>query len=413
MKKILLSGLFLLTTLIACAQQQASAVAEFKTYTNDLENKRRSATDNKDYITAGNLCAEWIDKYEHAPADIQKSNKGYYPGMYYNLACYVNLQGKKEQALAALEKCVSLGYTNYSNTLVDTDLENLHAEKRFKNALKILRERGDMGYVLQKSGAYSNETATALPSFSYQPATAPELVALKKKFNLDSIAGNTDEISKIKNLLHWAHNSVMHDGNSNNPVSRNAIDIIEICKKENRGVNCRMMATILKDAYQAEGFKARMVTCLPKDTLDNDCHVITVVWSKTLNKWVWMDPTFNAYVTDTRGNLLNIEEVRQHLVKNGTTDLVLNEDANWNNRNKQTKQYYLGHYMSKNLYWLQCASKSEWDLETPKPGKAPVQYISLYPGNFTTLHMSGGSIKESNRYATNNPAYFWQKPVGL
>ena len=60
------------------------------------------------------------------------------------------------------------------------------------------------------------------------------------------------------------------------------------------------MATILKDAYQAMGYPARTVTCMPKDTADFDCHVITVVWSKQQQKWIWMDPTFNAYVSDEK-----------------------------------------------------------------------------------------------------------------
>jgi hypothetical protein len=415
MQKLLLTTLICFVTLFARSQSQPvpAEVTEFTNYTTKLENDRRAATEKKEYLTAGNLCAEWIDKYEHASPAIQRSVKVYYPGMYYNLACYVNLQGKKEQALTALEKCVSLGYANYANTKVDTDLESLHNDKRFKAALNTLRERGDMGYLLTKSGPYNKATGKDMPSFSYQQATDPVLVNLKSKFNLDSVSGTGNEISKFKNLLYWVHNVVRHDGGSNNPPSRNAIDLIAVCQKEKRGVNCRMMATILRDVYQAEGFKARVVTCMPKDTLDNDCHVITVVWANTLNKWVWMDPTFNAYVTDTKGNLLNIEEVRQQLVKSGTANLILNPDANWNNQNKQTKDYYLGYYMSKNLYWLQCASKSEWDIETSRPGKPAIQYINLYPGNFTTLHISGGSVKESNRYATNNPTYFWQKPAGI
>ena len=47
-------------------------------------------------------------------------------------------------------------------------------------------------------------------------------------FNLDS-AGSGDELSKIRNLMHWVHNAVRHDGSSSNPTSRNAIDLIEVC----------------------------------------------------------------------------------------------------------------------------------------------------------------------------------------
>ena len=54
--------------------------------------------------------------------------------------------------------------------------------------------------------------------------------------------------------MHWVHNAVRHDGSSRNPTSRNAIDLIEVCRKENRGINCRMMAQVLNECYLAMGF---------------------------------------------------------------------------------------------------------------------------------------------------------------
>ena len=122
-----------------------------------------------------------------------------------------------------------------------------------------------------------------------------------------------------------------------------------------------------------------------------------------------MDPTFNAYVSDEKGNLLNIEEVRYRMIADKPWQL--NEDANWNNRSKESKADYL-RYMSKNLYWLKCSAKSEWDLETFKAGQNAVQYINLYPGNFSTLHQPNRAGNGSANYATSNPGYFWQKPRG-
>lgn len=169
-----------------------------------------------------------------------------------------------------------------------------------------------------------------------------------------------------------------------------------------------MIATILRDAYQAEGFKSRMVTCLPKDSSDNDCHVINVVWPQTFNKWLWMDPTFNAYVSDKHGNLLSVAEVREGLI-NGM-DLVLNEDANWNNQNAVSKEYYLGYYMSKNLYWIRCHVSNFWDIETLKANSPLLEYINLYPGTFNIVKASRRNIHESRVYEISNPAYFWQNP---
>jgi len=407
MKKLLLVCGICLATLFANAQQSKEA-ADFNAYYIKADSSMHAAYALKDYPKSIALANEWFDRYDKLSPAFKKNNPGYLPGMYYNLACYTSMNGEKNKAISYFEKAYKAGFSNYTLAKTDSDLNSLRDDEQFKAILNQLREKGDYNYVLKKAGPYNKEKAD-LPVFTYQAASAPELVNFKTKFNLDSVSGNGDEISKIKNLLYWAHDVVRHDGNSNNPPSRNAIDLIAVCKKDDRGVNCRMMATILKDAYQAEGFKARLVTCMPKDTADFDCHVITVVWSKTLNKWIWMDPTFCAYMKDDKGNYLSIEEVRERLISD--SPLVLNEDANWNHKNKETKEVYLN-YMSKNLYWIRCAAKSEWDLETMQKGKPAVQYVNLYPGKFTTINSINKFGGNKAEYATNNPGYFWQKPIG-
>ena len=407
MKKLLLVCGICLATLLANAQQNKEA-ADFNAYYIKADSSMHAAYALKDYSKSIALGNEWFDRYDKLSSAFKKNNPGYLPGMYYNMACYIAMNGQKEKAIDCLKNAYASGFVDYNQVKIDSDMNSLRDDKEFKVVLNQIREKGDYNYILKKAGPYNKEK-TDLPVFTYQAASAPELVNLKNKFNLDSVSGNGDEISKIKNLLYWVHDVVRHDGGANNPPSKNAIDLIAICKKDDRGVNCRMMATILKDAYQAEGFKARLVTCMPKDTADFDCHVITVVWSKTLNKWIWMDPTFCAYMKDDKGNYLSIEEVRERLIND--SPLVLNEDANWNHKNKETQEVYLN-YMSKNLYWIKCAAKSEWDLETMQKGKQAVQYVNLYPGKFTTINSTNKFGANKAEYATNNPDYFWQKPTG-
>ncbi|MCR8559409.1 transglutaminase-like domain-containing protein [Mucilaginibacter sp. BJC16-A38] len=410
MKKLLLTCAICVFALVTDAQSNKEA-DDFGAYTTTVMNNMHVDYTKKEYKQAITIGDEWFSRYDKLSADFKKNNPGYLPVMYYNQACYTALAGQKTRAVDYIKKAAATGFTDYANMANDSDLVSLHDDPEYKTALALIREKGDYNYVLKKAGSYNRAITPDLPVFTYQSADAPELANFRKLFNLDSISGNGDEINKIKNLLYWAHNVVRHDGSANNPPSKNAIDLISVCKKDDRGVNCRMMATILKDAYQAEGFKARMVTCMPKDTADFDCHVITVVWSKTLNKWVWMDPTFNAYVSDEKGNLLNIEEVRERLIND--KPLVLNDDANWNNKVKQTKEDYLGRYMSKNLYWLKCSAKSEWDLETYKAGKANMEYVDLYPGGFSVIHgLPKKTAYGQTVYASNNPDYFWQKPAG-
>ena len=139
----------------------------------------------------------------------------------------------------------------------------------------------------------------------------------RERFNLDSIAGSGDDISRIKNLLYWVHNNITHDGSNGYPPGPiNLRNTYDTARRDSCGYNCRALAISLTEALLAEGIPARYITCLPKAwNTDNDCHVICVAWSESLGKWIWVDPTFAAYVTDENGLLLDPGEVRYRLRK--------------------------------------------------------------------------------------------------
>ena len=267
--------------------------------------------------------------------------------------------------------------------------------------------------ILKNAGEYDYTDNRFVPKFTYQSSENSNLQRIRQDLKLDSIAGKGSELSQIFNLLHWVHNLVRHDGNSDNPTLKNAKELINICKAENRGVNCRMLATILNECYLSMGIKSRYITCMPKETNFDDCHVINMVYSKELEKWIWIDPTFDSYVMDEKGNLLGIQEVRERLVKG--LPLVLNADANWNRENLQTKENYLYNYMAKNLYRLQTPLNSEYNTETWKSGKE-VTYIELLP--IDGIEQTPQKKEQTNNstgvkfiyYKTNNPNLFWTKP---
>ncbi|MDR0547706.1 MAG: transglutaminase-like domain-containing protein [Dysgonamonadaceae bacterium] len=261
---------------------------------------------------------------------------------------------------------------------------------------------------LKKAKDYNFKDKRFIPKFTYQSADYPYLKKIKKQFCLDSIAGYGNETLKIINLMRWVHNTIRHDGGSMNPDLKNTFDIIEICKTENRGVNCRMMAQVLNECYLAMGFKSRYITCMPKDSVFDDCHVINMVWSNDLKKWLYMDPTNDAYVMNEKGELLSIEEVRERLI-NGKP-LILNPDANWNNKISKTKEDYLERYMAKNLYRLETPVRSEYDTETYNESKT-VESVELLP--LDALQQTPQKVIISNNwinYKTNNPALFWAEP---
>ena len=139
-----------------------------------------------------------------------------------------------------------------------------------------------------------------------------------------------------------------------------------------------------------------------------------MVYSNDLKKWIWIDPTFDAYVMNEKGELLGLAEVRERLI-NGKT-LILNPEANWNKKNSQTKEYYLETYMAKNLYRLETPLVSEYDSETWKSGKE-ITYVELLPldGIVQTPQKSEQTNTKTGvkftHYKTNNPNLFWTEPT--
>ncbi len=244
-------------------------------------------------------------------------------------------------------------------------------------------------------------------------AEDPNLVKTRTVLKLDSIAGEANELSRILNVLHWAHFVVWHDGTASNPPSKNALDLISYCKVQSRGMTCRMMATILNECYLSLGIKSRIVVCMPKEINFDECHVINEVYSTQLKKWVWIDPTFDAYVMNEKGELLGIREVRERLI-NGLP-LVLNPEANWNRLTSVTKESYLDQYMTKNLYRLECQSSSGYNTETWFPGMK-ITYIELLPLDGLEQYPQKEEVINSKtgvtfiNYKTNNPDLFWKQP---
>ncbi len=324
--------------------------------------------------------------------------KDFCSGIAYDAACLYSLKNNPDYALQLLDLSYGLNpmHMEYSHIMQDSDLDNVRNTARFASYAERVHNMTDYPYVLSQAPAY--ETGKDVPAghFTYAPATDSSLTRIREYFRLDSIAGNGDETSRLKNVMYWVHDNIRHDGSSGIPrVKRTAIDLYEACRQGNRGMNCRGLAIVLQELYLALGYPARFVTCQPRayDT-DSDCHVICAVWSKQLDKWLWMDPTFAAYVSDADGNLLGIAEVRD-AIRNGRP-LVLNADANWNHRWNQTKENYLDNYMAKNLYYLSCYMDLTANTEN---GNGTV--VSLQPG---------GHAARISGIITHDSDWFWQAP---
>lgn len=368
-------------------------------------------SNNRDFLPAMSLNgngAEMARKIEEKIANARKGPFRKYvnslESMTYNLACAFSIAGDTAVALRYLSAAVGKEMCRYGDVASDEDLDNIRNTAGYRALMPKLRAQSDYLNILRTCNPYRPGSYVGSKTFSYAKASDERMKRIRKYFALDSIAGTGSDVDKMKRIMHWLHNNIRHDGSGGFPsgvASYNAIDLYEACKQQQRGLNCRGLAIVLSEMYMSMGWPARFVTCQPRGYLtDRDCHVITMVWSNSLGKWLWMDPTFDTWVTDGHGTMLGIREVRERL--RAGKQLEITPDANWNNQSKQTKEEYLGNYMAKNLYYLSTHLHSDSGVEAPGIGVSDDDYFSLMPVGMTDAHPGGTE--------TNDDNWFWQAP---
>ena len=402
---VLAIGFMSVMSLKAQSQRMSEFQNEFGKYQNQYRDLMHNGK-HKDAMAPLTSCIALLDtttifKVTPIPERAIMEQKGL---LYYDQACCYALLGQKtkvrtyrQQALAALEQSVLLGYKDYNNMVNDNDLQSLRKDKKYQALLAQVNDRQPLS-VLKKSAPYAKARQDIL--FRYQPKESKNLRMVRDYFKLDSVAGQGDELSKIINLLHFAHDNIRHDGGNQAFAELDAIDLYNYYKTTGKGVNCRQLAISLCEMYLSMGIPARYVTCMPADSLDYECHVINTVWSEQLQKWLYIDPTMDAWVTDENGTMLSIAEVRERLINN--QPLVLCETANWNHESRQTKEYYLETYMAKNLYYFVCKKLNRFNPESIYRNNDPAGDVRLIPVGFVNNNWKCDT--------TTDPDVFWARP---
>lgn len=397
---ILLLSLVYFTSLSA----QTDAERKFMAAVDSLNAQLLNAYTGKDYPAAEAICRKIIDFYDAHAAQLAEGYAYFKYSSYYNMACVQAKQGKKQEAASNLLKALDSGKmeVSYSKITHEEDLKGILDAVELQPALQRLKETTDYLYILQHTPEYTRtQPADSLPRIVYAQADEPNLKRVRDYFRLDSVAVVGDELATIKRILTYIHNKIRHDGQNGNPTGGyNSINFAEACKDGSRGLNCRGLATVLNECYLSMGIPSRVITCMPK-TYINDCHVINAVYSSTLGKWLWIDPTNNAWVTDDQGNLLSIQEVRARL-RSGQPVRV-NEEANWNNERKTTTEAYLYEYMAKNLFYLE--SWTRYGFNTESDRENPINYIFLQPTGCDS------DQRNPRNLSVNDDRYFWQAPL--
>jgi hypothetical protein len=252
-------------------------------------------------------------------------------------------------------------------------------------------------------------------TFTYAAATDQNLARLRKLYDLDTIAGQGPEVERIVNLARWVFQLTGHANEPEIPKELNAFNLIHLAKDEHMQINCYMKTIILNEVYLATGWPSRQTHLLPSEKEEEASHFTTSVYARSLGKWIMMDPDLGAYMTDEKGTILGVAEIRSRMIAGRplrVKDLVdagrLESARNdWSNFTRGVDYLW---FLSDFLFKIQCPKRSVFN-QASEPKRV---MIELIPDGYREELLQEPRTDERGRkiISINDQGLFWQKPSG-
>lgn len=251
---------------------------------------------------------------------------------------------------------------------------------------------------LRISGSYAPDEKAKDIKFYYAPFYTPVFERYRRRFHLWKVAGKGSEIDKMVRLCRWIHESIHHKGDAIPNVRKNLGSLMDMTSCIGKPGNCLIQAICLNEALLSIGIKSRYIKGYQRDSCATQYHVFVCAWSRKMKKWIFLDPTYGAYVMDMEGNILSPAEIRYNLIND--IPMIVNEEADYNGDKKMAKTY-LKEFLAGNLYHLMSNTISRDSTEDK---------VVNYQGEWIGL-----SPKEDKRYYfmgkyTTDESVFWQAP---
>jgi len=263
-----------------------------------------------------------------------------------------------------------------------------------------------------KPAAYDVEVV-----FSYAAPTDENLTKLRLAYDLDTVAGRGVETERLVNLLRWVYRLTGHANEPEIPKERNALNLIPLARDRHMLMNCALKTVILNEVYLAMGFESRQTHLWPAEKEDEESHYITSVYSRTLGRWILMDPDFGVYVTDEHGAILGVAEIRSRLIAGRplTVRPVVPSPSFLARVRSSVQDFVDGTsylwYLQKNLFKIECPQNSMFNLAAV-PNRV---HFELIPDGYREEQLRAPQIIALGKTVvlTNDEGLFWQKPAEI
>jgi len=180
--------------------------------------------------------------------------------------------------------------------------------------------------------------------FQQEDPDQPRLKLLREREGLDQVvAGAKDELEVFTRLCDWT-NAQWQNSTPNPYPPWDALFILDWIRAGKTGGFCAQYAVVLVQAGLSLGYSARYLAVAPEKGEDSG-HLTVEVWSNQYDKWVVIDPFFNARY-EREGLPLSGLEVHQALVQGKAKQVrvIRGQGGNGEKNSKASEQEMIGYY---------------------------------------------------------------------
>ncbi|PKP06503.1 MAG: hypothetical protein CVU10_02765 [Bacteroidetes bacterium HGW-Bacteroidetes-5] len=259
-----------------------------------------------------------------------------------------------------------------------------------------------------KEISYSKESPNNLYEFYYSDTLGNEyLRELKNEYNIELLVnGEKSDIDKIKSILDWTSKQWVHNG-SNNPTKQDALTILKEAQ-EGKRFRCVEYGIVATAALNSVGIPARTLGLKTRDVekvMRGAGHVVSEVYSKELDKWIFIDPQFNIIPT-LNGYPLNGVEFQKEIFNKNAELKLINKQGELTKEDSDNYIKWVGKY----LFYFDVL----FDQKTLNSSKIKtingMTKITLVPVGYKEPRIFQRRYKIDYSYYTNSLNDFYRKP---
>lgn len=141
----------------------------------------------------------------------------------------------------------------------------------------------------------------------------PQYDELLTKYSIPKLSETTTDFDTALAVMNWLTDNTYYCGLQEKILRDDALDILEFAVGNgfSHAINCRYKAIAMTDLLIAHNINAYPIYLVSGKAERVSCHFVVHVFLREENRWMVMDPSFNCYLANDSGRILDIFELRE------------------------------------------------------------------------------------------------------